>query len=126
MTNGIELWHMVLLLLAFFGFCGAALKLIFQQLTAQLDERFQTQEAAHKAHSEQLNMRLDTLEKAAREETSQWQRVERELLNLKADLPVHYVRREDYIRGQSVIEAKLDGLGTKVENALLRFFHNAT
>ena len=31
-----------------------------------------------------------------------------------------YVRREDYIRGQSVIESKLDGLALKIENVQLR------
>lgn len=41
-------------------------------------------------------------------------------MNLKADLPMHYVRRDDYIRGQSVIEAKLDGLAHKVDNVRLR------
>ncbi|MDF5991266.1 hypothetical protein P4119_17475 [Pseudomonas aeruginosa] len=41
-------------------------------------------------------------------------------MSLKAELPIQYVRREDYIRGQSVIEAKLDGLAVKLENAQLR------
>ena len=35
-------------------------------------------------------------------------------------MPLHYVRREDYIRGQSVIESKLDGLALKIENVQLR------
>ncbi|MDF6001947.1 hypothetical protein P4050_30630 [Pseudomonas aeruginosa] len=36
-------------------------------------------------------------------------------MSLKAELPIQYVRREDYIRGQSVIEAKLDGLAVKLK-----------
>jgi hypothetical protein len=67
-----------------------------------------------------LGKRLDGIEVLHRADAAQWQRVERELLTLKADLPLHYVRREDYIRGQSVLEAKLDGLGVKMENAQLR------
>jgi hypothetical protein len=63
---------------------------------------------------------LDGIETTNKEEASQWQRVERELMSLKAEMPLNYVRREDYIRGQSVIEAKLDGLATKLENAQLR------
>ena len=66
------------------------------------------------------------LDSAVKTDAGQWQRVERELLNLKAELPLHYVRREDYIRGQSVIEAKLDGLGTKLENAQLRALKNVS
>ena len=64
--------------------------------------------------------RLDAMEKANKEEASQWQRIERELGQLKADMPLNYVRREDYIRGQSVIEAKLDALASKLETAQLR------
>ncbi|MDO2285968.1 hypothetical protein Q2443_26095, partial [Escherichia coli] len=69
---------------------------------------------------EQLSYQLDAIEQAAREETNQWQRVERELMSLKAELPFQYVLRDDYIRGQSVIEMKLDSLATKLENAHLR------
>lgn len=36
--------------------------------------------------------------------------LERDLLRLQADLPVHYVRREDWIRYGSMIDAKIDGL----------------
>ena len=39
-------------------------------------------------------------------------------------MPLHYVRREDYIRGQSVIEAKLDGVADKLEKAQLRAIIN--
>ena len=33
---------------------------------------------------------------------------------MQRDMALHYVRR-DYIRGQSVVEAKLDGLAMKIE-----------
>lgn len=120
MNNGIELWHLVLLLLAFFGFCAGVLKLLFSQLKSQLDERFQMQEAARRGHAEQLNMRLDTLEQAARADTIQWQRVERELLILKADLPLNYVLRPDYVQAIATIMAKLDAMALRFENILLK------
>ncbi|PAV10996.1 hypothetical protein CBG25_00930 [Arsenophonus sp. ENCA] len=41
--------------------------------------------------------------------------LEREFLTFKAELPIQYVRREDYVRGQTVIEAKLDALYSKLE-----------
>lgn len=44
-----------------------------------------------------------------------WRTVERELMELRAELPNQYVRREDYIRGQSVVEAKLDAVAAKLE-----------
>jgi hypothetical protein len=123
-TTHIELWHLVVLLVAFFTFCAAAGRLLLGQLQKHLDERFSTQEAARKSNHDTLTKRLDGIEMANREETNQWQRVERELLSLKGDLPLQYVRREDYIRGQSVIEAKLDGLASKLEVIQLRSIKN--
>lgn len=67
-----------------------------------------------------LDDRLDRMAAAQERDTDEWRRVERELMELRADLPVHYVRREDYIRGQSVIEAKLDSLALKMENVQLK------
>lgn len=63
---------------------------------------------------------LDSMEQINRDEAAQWQRIERDLLKMQAEMPLHYVRREDYIRGQSVIETKLDALGSKLETAQLR------
>ncbi|HZP45344.1 MAG TPA: hypothetical protein VFB15_06830 [Candidatus Binataceae bacterium] len=40
--------------------------------------------------------------------------VERELLRLKAQLPMDYVRREDWIRFSNTLEAKLDALRAEV------------
>ena len=46
--------------------------------------------------------------------------IERDVMNLRAELPDKYVRREDYIRGQTLIESKLDGLAMRIENWQLR------
>jgi hypothetical protein len=51
--------------------------------------------------------------------------IERDLMTLKSDLPLHYVRREDYIRGQSVVEAKLDRLASMVQYGQLQANQNA-
>lgn len=40
---------------------------------------------------------------------------EKDLLRLRAELPIEYVRREDWIRNQTVIEAKLDALAAKLD-----------
>lgn len=120
MTLQIDFWQLVLLLVAFFGACAGGGKLLLAQTQRHLDDRFQAQEQARASNHTQLSERLDGIEAANREESSQWQRVERDFLRFQAELPVHYVRRDDYIRGQSVIEAKLDGLATKLENAQLR------
>lgn len=67
-----------------------------------------------------LDARLDLITSAQQQDTKEWRRVDRELMQLRADLPVLYVRREDYIRGQSVLEAKLDSLAVKMENMQLK------
>lgn len=125
MTIQIELWHMLTLLLAFFAACGATGKLLLTQFQKHMDQRFSDQEAARSEFHGQLQSRLQGIEKTAKEEANEWKRVERELLDLKADLPQHYVRREDYIRGQSVIESKLDALYNKMENVQLRAIINS-
>ncbi len=67
-----------------------------------------------------INERFDVLQKAREAEAQGISNLERDFLRFQADLPLHYVRREDYVRGQSIVEAKLDGLATKIDNAQLR------
>ena len=109
MTFSLDLWQTILLIAMVLGAFLGLLKLLMAQQVAQINAGFAAQ-----------NQRLVNIEQANREEAGNWQRVERELMGLKAELPMSYVRREDYIRGQSVVEAKLDGLATKIENAQLR------
>lgn len=105
MTVDLQLWHLITLLLAFFACVAGFAKLLLQQIDARLNSRFTAQD-----------QRLQQIHEDARN----WQRIERDLLELRAELPDRYVRREDYIRGQSVIETKLDALALKIENVQLR------
>lgn len=116
----LDLWQVISLAVSFFGASAAAGKLLLSQTQRHLDARFTAQEQARSANHEQVSRRLDSMEASAREEMGNWQRIERDLLKMQAEMPLHYVRREDYIRGQSVIEAKLDALGNKLELAQLR------
>jgi transketolase len=94
-------------------------KIIATQIEKRLDERFASQEKAREDTRVHWDAKFAALEKAASEEAKQWQRIDRDLLELKATLPVDYVRRDDYIRNQTIIEAKLDGLALQIQNALL-------
>lgn len=93
MTIQLELWQFIMLTLtvlsAFFGLAW--------RLLAQFERR--------------IGDRLTTLA----DESKGWRRIERELMELRADLPSRYVQREDYIRNQTIIEAKLDAISSKVE-----------
>lgn len=95
-------------------------KLLLWQFEKRLAERFAAQEEARKAASshweENFTKVLDRQDKDAQALAE----LERSFLRFKAELPLEYVRREDWVRGQSVIEAKLDGLALKFENILLK------
>lgn len=80
----LELWQLITLLLTFLGACAGGGKLLLNQIQKSLDSRFASQDQARLANHEQP-YRLDAIEQAAREETNQWQRVERELMSLKAE-----------------------------------------
>ena len=62
-----------------------------------------------------IQQRFVALEQQKDKRREEIDKLEKDFLRHKADLPLHYVRREDYVRGQSVIEAKLDALASKLE-----------
>ncbi|MDA5607058.1 hypothetical protein [Pasteurella multocida] len=88
MTINVDFWHLVGLLLSFLGCCFGFAKLLMNQFQNQLNERYQQQQKT-----------LDKVED-----------LEHQIHNLNATLPLNYVLREDYIRGQAIIEAKLDAV----------------
>lgn len=89
-------------------------------LLKQIDARFIAQEKSRSEAQKHWDAQFKSLEQANLSEAKEWQRIEREIMGLKADLPINYVRREDFIRVQSIIESKIDGLALRIENALLR------
>jgi hypothetical protein len=68
------------------------------------------------AQARELHGRLETIK---HEGTDFSHGVERELLKLKAELPVEYVRREDWIRFSNTLEAKLDALRAELRAEIL-------
>lgn len=120
MNVTVDFWHLVGLLIGFLAAAAGAGKLLLDQSQRHLDERFVTQEKARAEQAAQLTSRLDAMEAASRAEAGNWQRLEREILQLKADLPLHYVRREDYVQAFATIMARLDAINMRFENILLR------
>ncbi|MGS5089053.1 hypothetical protein ACVC7V_21420 [Hydrogenophaga sp. A37] len=109
MTFSLDLWQTIVLIAMVLGAFIGLLKLLMTQQTKHLDDSFKVQ-----------GQRLDKIEQASAAEAGNWQRMEREILQLKADLPLHYVRREDYAQTIATIMAKLDAMGMRFENILLR------
>lgn len=101
-----DFWQLVGLAVSLLGGFAAIIfgagRLIAGQFERRIDERFNALEEQRKREADGITS------------------LEREFLRFQADLPLHYVRREDYVRGQSIVEAKLDGLATKIDNAQLR------
>lgn len=84
----IEFWQLVSFLLSFLGMCFAFGKILLNQFQAQLNERHRQQE--------RLQQKVEDFEK--------------QLGELHATLPLNYVLRDDYIRNQVVLEAKMDDM----------------
>jgi hypothetical protein len=120
MTLSIDFWDLVTLLISFFGFAFGGGKLLLAQIDRRLENRFQTMEQARIEGGRRWEERFATVIEQIRREADDWSALERQFLEFKAELPLQYVRREDYVRGQSVIEAKLDALYSKLEVVQLR------
>ncbi|WP_281983159.1 hypothetical protein [Azonexus hydrophilus] len=127
MVVQVEFWHLVTLLLAFFSFVGGVVKFLFVQADkrqmadkaaqAEADAQQRAQQAKTDAQQRaHWDNRFSVLEESAKG----WKKIERELLELKAALPLNYVLRDDDIRRQSIIEAKIDGLAKRFEDAIIR------
>ncbi len=122
----LPLWQLLSLavsvLMAFFGAVAGAWKIV-----SKLQDRLAAQTKAEM--EKQVNSFRDLLTAAAAEARRSAEEAkvaadaareaaaaaEKDLLRLKADLPLQYVRREDWIRNQTIIEAKLDALAAKID-----------
>lgn len=99
-------------------------KLLLVQFEKRLGERFAAQEAARLAASRHWESNFEKVLSRQDKDAEALRQLENNFLRFQAELPLEYVRREDWVRGQSVIEAKLDGLALKFENILLKGARN--
>lgn len=81
----------------------------------QLDKRFAAQEGLREEGAKALRGTIEAYTAQGKVTAQQVTKLEREFLEWKAEMPLQYVRREDYVVGQSVIQARLDALYSKVE-----------
>ena len=88
----IEFWQLVGFLLSFLGICFTFGKMLLAQFREQQDERQKQQE--------RLQGKVEIMEN--------------KLAEFNAGLPLTYVLREEYIRNQVVLEAKLDNVAEKL------------
>lgn len=86
-----------------------------RRAVSSLDDKLRGMREQHELADAELNAKLGAVSDAQSREVEEWRRLERDLWQLRAEMPHQYVRREDYIRGQSVIEARLDAIASKLE-----------
>jgi hypothetical protein len=123
-TLQVEFWTLVSISVSFLGavigIVWGLIRGVLAQGLQRIDEHFAALERAQATATADFARRLGLIESAGREESAQWTRIERELLQLKADLPISYVRREDYVQSTATIMSKLDAMSIKFENILLK------
>jgi hypothetical protein len=110
----------ITLLGGFAGLVTALVKLLLIQVEARLAERFAAQDEARQAASRHWEQNFEKVLARQDKDSESVQQLEKALLRFQADLPVNYVRREDYVRGQSLVEAKLDGVAMLIQNITLK------
>lgn len=104
-TVELPVWQLISIGVGLVGAMMALLKLLLAAIERRLDQRF--------AH---MDGRFEELAK----DSDRLRQVELGLEKLRGEMPLHYVRREDWVRNQAVIESKIDGLALKLENVQLR------
>ena len=108
MSIQLEAWHILSLAVSLVGANAAAVRWGRDRESKALDGRFAALERL-------IERRFAALEAGRAREAENLHKLERELLKMQADMPLNYVRREDYLRGQSVMEAKLDAIAHSVQ-----------
>ncbi|HEY1029766.1 MAG TPA: hypothetical protein VGE28_19295 [Pseudomonas sp.] len=103
---------------------GGLVKLLLHNFEKRLGERFAAQEAARKAASKHWEDNFAKVLQRQDKDAQALLELERSFLRFQAELPLEYVRREDWVRGQAVLEAKLDGVALKIENIMLKGARN--
>ncbi|KPA91381.1 hypothetical protein PF66_02264 [Pseudomonas asplenii] len=104
-TVELPVWQLISIGVGLVGALMALLKLLVAAIERRLDQRFAL-----------MDGRFEELAK----DSDRLRQVELGLEKLRGEMPLHYVRREDFVRNQTIIEAKLDSLALKLENVQLR------
>jgi hypothetical protein len=86
------------------------------QFEKRLDERFEALEEARAEGRKIWEERIARLDEKQ-------ERTDRELREMLISMPDKYVRREDYVRRETVIEAKIDQLSLRIQNWILENKH---
>lgn len=110
----------LLLLAAWSALLIGIIKWFLSNYHKGLAEKFKGVSEQIASNNTESSRRNEATNIAIQRQEEELRRVDREILELRAELPDRYVRREDAIREQVVINAKLDALAAKLDNIVLR------
>lgn len=104
MTITLDTWQLVSLLITCCGGFWALAKMLLNGAKQSIDEKFKLMGEATRAVQEHMKNQDDSS-----------RRLERDLMELKAELPRDYVRREDYTQAIATITVKIDSMMLRME-----------
>ncbi|BAN95458.1 MULTISPECIES: hypothetical protein [unclassified Arsenophonus] len=102
MTLQVDFWVLVSYLFGLAGFLAGLARWFIRETEKRQAERFAS------------------LERLMREASDKGSRLEREVLEFKVEVPERYVRRDEFIHYQQVVESRLDAIYQKLETIQLR------
>lgn len=94
-------------------------KLLLNQFEERLAEKFASQDLARQTASKHWEENFAKVLERQDKDADAVQQLERTFLRFQAELPLQYVRREDFVRNQTIIEAKIDAVFSKLEVILI-------
>lgn len=104
-TIEIPAWQLFASAITLLGMFAGLVKLLLAQTERRLDHRFAV---------------MDDRFNAVAKDSERLRQVEIGLERLRGEMPLSYVLREDFVRNQTIIEAKLDAVALRLENVQLK------
>ncbi len=105
----LETWHVISLLLTIVGATWGIATAFFGRFESSMKER-----------DDLLKSEIGKLSEQMSKESAEIRKLDRDLLQLRAELPREYVSKNDFIRSFTVVEHKLDALANKFEIANMK------
>lgn len=109
MTIQLEIYQFIMILIAVLSTVVGTVKILWGRIEKSLELNFTT-----------TNLKIESVAAQSAEAQKEIRALERQFLEFKADMPFRYIARDDYIRGQTVIEQKLDAVAQKLENVQIK------
>lgn len=109
MAIQLDAYQWIMVLISVIGTVLGTVKILWSRIELNLNSNFSA-----------VQQKLDDVAKQTVQNQADLRKLEREFYQFQIQLPHSYVAREDYIRGQTIIEAKLDALASKMETVQIK------